>query len=189
MKNVIEFPEESTLFDEASAWIIKMTGDEPPSATDIAELNAWVAQSPEHRAVYQECASTWDGLDLLSELRVPNEQGASGQSEGMHFILWWLFLPLVLVAEVFVRIVNLLKPPVQQHPWFSGSMATAASLGLMFLLVLQPADNLYVTSVGEQSVHQLEDGSTLWLNTNSQIEIDYSEQRRRRLQRGAIDRV
>ncbi len=177
MENVIDFPDRSVLIDEATAWIIKISGDEAPSAEEIQALNDWVAQSPSHKAVFQELASTWDGLDLLSELVVPGPQALAQKRSGFTLLVWWLLLPLYFLLSLIGRVGRALTSP-QHSRWVYGGAVSAGLVVTLWLVALQTPQSL-VTGLGEQTRFDLEDGSTLWLNTNSHIVFDFSEQRRK----------
>ena len=178
MEKVIEFPDRSIIEDEATAWVIKMSRDEPPTPEEIKALNAWVAQSAVHKAVFQQMASTWDGLDLLSELRVPGELTVAEKHRRVSVFLWWLLVPLWLVAQLIGSSKQAYNAMTQPR-WVLGSAATVLSMGVGLWLLLNQTPGTYITAIGEQSTYTLPDGSSLWLNTNSEINIYYSDSKRR----------
>jgi transmembrane sensor len=66
--------------------------------------------------------------------------------------------------------------------WFKGAVGVAACLMLALLLwpaSQQPlAESLYQTALGEQQAIELEDGSTLTLNTSSRVAVSFNEKHR-----------
>jgi len=77
------------------------------------------------------------------------------------------------------------KPkPVSWRNWPVMAGAIAASLALIIVGVMSfsfPADQMmasYDTVIGERSTLILADGSTLTLNTNSKVEVDFSDEER-----------
>ena len=178
METIIEFPDRKVIIDEATAWVIKMAGDEPPTPAEIQALNDWVAQSPLHKEVFQQLASTWDGLDLLSELRVPGEVSATVKRSYTSVVLWWLLVPLWLLTQLLGGTKQAISSVAQPRLVF-GSAATVLGLCVGLWLVLNQPTGVYMTAIGEQSSYTLPDGSSLWLNTDSQIEVDFSESRRK----------
>lgn len=173
MKNIFEFPDRKLIVDEASDWVIRMARDEPPSAEEVAAMNTWLAQSSIHKEVYLELASTWDGMDVLSGLVVPEDQGSQLKAGGPKLLV---LFPFLLAQQVYSRFFNTLKSITPPRRWAYGT----ALMALIIAVVLIPVQTVqtYTTVVGEQASLTLEDGSTLWLNTNSQIEVDFSEGRR-----------
>jgi transmembrane sensor len=74
---------------------------------------------------------------------------------------------------------------------FSSKLTTSATLLLSsvfcaWLILVSPngndiegLSNEYVTNIGEQAKHLLPDGSTIWLNSSSHVEVTYSKNYRR----------
>ncbi len=182
MENILEFPDRSRIEEEASQWIVRFEGDEPPTREDIEALKAWMGRSPAHREVLMQYASTWNDMDLLSELMLPLGNASKPKSGFFGTLLAWLLAPVMLLAAL----VGGLKHLVDATP---GRWATASVvLALGALAVLSPsllfnqpggANNIYATSIGETVSRTLADGSTLWLNTDSRVEVDYSGEKRR----------
>lgn len=173
MENIIEFPDKNVIEEEASRWIIKFEGDEPPTRQDVEELKAWMSQSSTHREVLERFASNWNDMDLLAELLIPIEQDHKTSTFGLKSLMLWVFAPIMLIG----RIVSGLTRPAM-------AVSIVFILGVVFsswMVLYQrgPADNIYVTSVGEQLNHTLEDGSVLSLNTDSRVEVNYSGNKRK----------
>lgn len=177
--NIVEFPDQGVIEDEAWQWVIQFEGDALPSGDEIVALNEWMARSPNHKKTLLQIARGWDGLDLLGELIVsPAQQENHGASRAATLLLW-LFSPILFLVSLPGR--SLIDMPARvRAPAVMASVAGLAGMVLMLVFVLQPSGrNDYITALGEQASHQLADGSTIWLNTDSQVAVDFSHSIRR----------
>lgn len=173
MEKVIEFPEARVIEQEAAEWIVRLERSEKPSPQEIAELNQWIKRSPRHKRILIRYATLWSDMDVLSALMLfePVRHG------GMNAFKRWL-MPIVSFAA------NLQRK-------FRSSRRSPAAVALMLLVVmvaLSPVildlikngqNQVLVTAVGEQLSRTLPDGSTLLLNTDSKVHVDYSPGTRR----------
>ena len=145
---------------EACAWVAKLH-DTQPSRQDLVALRQWTKQSPEHVAELRRVARLWDELNVLTELAVPVEVPRLRKLGKKH-----------LFVKPFAR-------------WaVAGAVATVAALAV-FGVLRQPPTNVqqavpssqtYATKIGEQRLVALPDGSTVLLNTASQLRVDYSSE-------------
>ena len=175
MKNDNDKVEVLTVEDQAWAWIVRLDGDEEPSHEDIQALHRWMAESPEHHHTFKRLSQHWDELDTLSALAVPQEQQAS-RSMGMRYFMLWLLAPVLLLFGV---VQQSLAASVE-YPRRVAAAGAVMALVVSVFIWQSPggASGTYVTQVGEQAQYTLPDGSTLWLNTNSEVSVAYGEQRR-----------
>jgi transmembrane sensor len=165
-ENIIDFPDQNAIEVEAWEWLSRLDGDDPLSATEHAQFREWKSRSPAHQQQIEQAASVWGQMNVLTELAVPADQpDQTGQAQRLSIfasLTYWLkqtiapngptLLPRGLaLASVF-------------------SVAAVISL----ILIQSPDTNLYITQVGEQQTHQLADGSVIQLNTNTQVQVDYS---------------
>lgn len=151
MNNVVDFPNQEKRLDEASLWLARI--DRHLSDDEKNDLIAWLRQDIENLRVLVELANLWDKMDRLS-----------------------------LLSEVF-------HSQPKKKNYFSRYLAAAA---IAFLIVCTPAiwfflsqpdenfnNQLFLkTAIGEQRKVFLVDGSTLILNTNSQVRVIYSDNQR-----------
>ena len=152
-KNIVAFPERNSfeamsVYDQAAYWVAKFDGDKPSKET-LQAFSRWVNASPAHVAEYEKLVARWESLNVLTQLHMPEQKA------------------------------------VKRAYWIYGlGAAVCASLVLVVLtvaLVISPFNNnqaIYITAIGEQKTITLSDGSTLKLNTNSQLRVDYSKSRR-----------
>ena len=154
MKNVVDFPDTTAIDDEAASWLVRLDSDEPLSDEERTRMAEWLHRSPAHRDRLLELATLWEKLNALAELAVP-------------------------LAPTAAR-----NRPVRRPRLLAGiGAATAAAALFVFLALFQTqpitaTNGLYSSAIGEQRTTTLADGSEVILNTNSQIRVDYDEDRR-----------
>jgi transmembrane sensor len=145
---------------EASVWFARMHADDV-SPQDRAGFDAWLAAHPRHAKSYAELSATWQELVKSA--------------------------PLVRAVN-FGQSMNAAAAPPARRRWISG--AVAASFAAFVLAVgwnvyKQKEETRFQTAIGEQAAVALPDGSSLDLNTNSRVWVDYTQSSRViRLERG-----
>lgn len=169
MKNIIQFPQSLNTDDDASTqaayWVAKMDSERPDRAL-FKEFLQWKNSDPLHAHAFGELAAIWaaaekdkmEDITPAEPIALPDTGNSTGQD------------------------------PLAQYLPFSLKMSVAASLLIGFCLFIMsglpinPETNLQslqlVTQVGEQTSTELNDGSELILNTNSHINVQYSEDER-----------
>ncbi len=177
MSNINEFPSNSAIEEEACLWIVKFEGDNEPTEQDIQTFNAWLAKSPVHRETLLRLSHTWNDMDVMSGLMIPLGRVLKPKRSNLEMLT---LTPLLLIAALYRYLrsasLNLFRPIIALP-----AIALIMTLSFSFLLVNDRIDapsNVYVTSIGKHSTHTLEDGSILWLNSNSQVEVNYTDSKR-----------
>jgi transmembrane sensor len=128
-----------------------------PKRTQEVEmgLRRWLAESPEHAAAFELLTDTWEKSARLR--RRPTERRVSHKLAGFTLSLSRAALAAAAVAAITV-------------------------LGTVLYL---RSDDAVVTAVGEQRTLTLEDGTRMYLNTDTRAVVHYSRaQREVRLDRG-----
>ena len=150
---VREFSAKALIKQEAGAWIVQIDQGQL-SSQQTSDLQQWIAQSSFHRDYLEKLAHNWDAMATLQQLAplFPISEPPAAQPTFIQRLQQWL------------------TPPV----WGSA----LASLALLVIIVNSQQPNQFHTRVGQQAMHQLPDGTSLSLNTNSQVRIDYSTDRR-----------
>lgn len=151
--NVIPLVDPALLEAQAAAWIARLDRD-PPSESDLAEFAAWRALSPLHRQAADRMSGLWSDLDVLA-----------GQAEALEIAT---------------------APRGQAAPgrtlWRLAGLAAAlllvVGMGLAAARFYLPVTHIYDTGVGGQRTVNLEDGSSIQLNTDSQVEVRYTPRSR-----------
>ena len=155
-ENIVEFPDQTAIEEEAGVWLIKLDGDTAPSNEELALLREWLERSPVHREQLGRLADYWDKLNVLTELAVPLGHPGSRANHG--------FIASIRQAVPRIRV--------------AGLATVVIVIGIATTLWLRPdpllsSNGLYATTVGQQQSATLADGSVVLLNTNTQIKVDY----------------
>jgi transmembrane sensor len=154
--------------DQAAEWFARsrsgqMTGQER------ATFESWLRADPEHGRAYARCQSVWSGLQII-------------QDE-----------PQILAVRDRVR-----KMQLRRQWWVIGGSAAVLSvlLAVALVLLMKPYDirvtsaaadrpARFATEIGHLSHVVLPDGSTVVLDTDSSIALNFDSERRDiRLERG-----
>ena len=142
--------------DNAAAWIARLGSDQRTRADDEA-FEAWLAADPAHADQYAEHAELWHGLASLG-----------GDADARAALLG---------GEVRALPE---RPPISRRAAIAGfGTAAAASLALFATPGLDRVRGVHRTRRGEQRQVILADGSRLMLDTDSRIDVDFSEAERR----------
>jgi transmembrane sensor len=155
MGKVADFPNRDTIEAEACAWISQFDGDQPPSPEDMDALREWASRSPLHHQELERLSALWGDINILTELSQSLDNAESNDKKGV-------FSPAPIMAGLAAILI--------------------IAVGVMFWPNQRPAKLIhlvYSTQVGEQHLAALPDGSSVQLNTASQLEVDYSNQRRK----------
>lgn len=143
------------LASEARDWVIRRhSGEFGPQ--DEVELNAWLAQSPEHVAAYDEQERFWSKrLAGLEDTFLEHMDQSDLQSDA---------------ADPF-------RKPASRIPAVTaviGALAACCALGLFLARGgLAGSGTVYETRVGEIRTVSLEDGTQLSLDTNTSVNVSY----------------
>lgn len=158
MAEIVRFPNRVEAHEKAAAWLARV--DKGMSADDEVELRNWLREDERNREAFFELATFWDEADRLAEL-----------------------------AELFPLEEAVPRParPRLAHRWL---YATAAAVGVAGIAVLvmdgvgvptsgetQPGAAFvteYRTSVGGRVTERLPDESVVELNTDTELNVDYS---------------
>lgn len=138
------------MIEEAANWILKLESGDGLNSKDKAKLCAWLDQSPAHREHFERLAKVWGDANILTELAVPLRR-SQYQARTVFGVSW------VAMAASLLLVIGLFG-----FYMFNGALDTQAN-------------GVIATKVGSQKTIDLADGSTLKLNTNSKVRIDYSK--------------
>jgi transmembrane sensor len=162
MSNIIDISGQAALEQEAATWVTKLDGSKLPAA-EFTAFRDWVSTSEAHRTAFEKIANVWGELDILSELDEALPAIEMAQKKSKLDAFWGSLMPRPSYA-------------------FAGLVAVVA-IGLSWQNINNPNNPVaepayYVTDTGESKTVALADGSDLLLNTASQIEVQYSEDKR-----------
>jgi transmembrane sensor len=173
MTNVTGFTNTQKIKEEAANWLLIIEQESPLSPQKAKALQDWTDTSDVHKAVIMRMSQTWNNMDLLSAMRVSPEQKSRFSIGAIK----------VLLGDKILRALSKQdnKPATDGYSLFFRFNLVAVCFIASFLVFDFIGNNsdisepiYYVTEVGEYKNHILDDGSTLWLNSNSKVKVDYS---------------
>jgi len=148
-KNIVSFPNLKVIEKEAATWVAHMD-TRALTEEERKQFHKWVKQSSQHRESIERMSIIWGGSDILDELNYIDHETESIDE----------------IPETRVK-----------NNWLQ--VAIAASVVLVFTTLFYQSFNSveqsqqghYITAVGGQETIVLIDGSTIILNTNSEIDV------------------
>lgn len=161
MGEVYRLPNLQDTEREASDWFARMNADDT-TADDHARFEEWLRAHPCNAKAYAELAATWKELARAG--------------------------PLVR-AVYFGQVMNAASARSARSPrwlaWVLAATVAVMALGVSWNFYKRQEANRFQTAIGEQVAVLLPDGSSFNLNTDSRIDVDYSQHSRViRLERG-----
>lgn len=154
MKNVVDFPDMTAIDDEAAAWLVRLDAEIELSEEERAQIGEWLNRSPVHRERLLKLAATWENLNVLTELAVPLVPSTPSRPGHVRFLTTFFAASAAVVALSAMLFVYL--------QWLAPAPYTATN-------------GLYSTEIGKHRSTVLADESELYLNTNSKVRVDFSE--------------
>ena len=147
-----------TIKEEAGEWVWRLDAEDVSNETREA-FRRWMAEDPRHRETYDYLSKVWTGLDGLKVLKTDIRLASTrrGVREEEWRSRFHIPLPAVKAAAVAAAFI----------------MAVTLAVVLTSRHVTEPAAQLIATAVGQQRSVTLADGSTVDLNTNTIVEIDF----------------
>ncbi len=154
MSNVVEFEARTSVEHQAREWLIRMDGDEPLTDAEIQTLRAWMQRSALHRAELKRICKFWREANVLAELAVCLESATQRSAENRR--RWATAVALAASAVLAAVILTW---------WYLQRLDGVGS-------------GSYQTLVGQQKSIALSDNSSIQMNTDSQVQVDYSSEAR-----------
>lgn len=155
----------------AADWLARRFAGLTPEEQSAFEC--WRAADPRHAAVYGELEAAWRALDRvrLPETALDHPDPDALAPRGVR--------PMRLRLRPFLAAAAAVVITGAGWAWLGFKGGGEADQ------VVAPHTDLLITAVGEVQKLDLPDGSMVWLNTDSHVEVTYSAAERRvRLQRG-----
>ncbi len=144
----------------ASDWVIRRELADW-KATDQADLDKWLSESPHNRVAFLRAASVWDRANRLRALKRPANRGFS-------FLRRRKAVPILLRATAAL------------------GLASIAGVGAVSWLS-RPQETIYTTAIGGHETVPLADGSQVELNTDTVLRVSETPaQRVAKLDRGEV---
>ncbi len=153
-----------TIEMEAAEWLMRLSeGD--ISANDINNFKSWQCKNPDNKGTFDKLSAIWDSFAILGELeKYAAENSTSKKSAVLATIRSkWLDHKHLTSVAMAAGIILAVFISVFYNYWDSSQTTFVAT---------------YATAVGEQETFALPDGSTVELNTNSTVNINFTEDAR-----------
>ena len=157
------------LLDEASSWIVRLS-NESATEQDHQSFALWLGKSSEHRAAYDQVESLWFDLGCVRYVEplvepILEDQPSAGEGQ----------------PGAAAKQSSNLWTKIAKARNFAAAFALCTVAGALFLSF----DNEqkwpqrdFATTIGEQRIITLSDGSKVQLNTNSRLRVQYSSDQR-----------
>jgi transmembrane sensor len=163
--NVVTLPSPDDIETQAASWLTVL-GRADLNESDKADFERWLNSSDRHRAAFNELAALWDDMSVLKELDDIAESAIAVSDSRPRF---WQSHPFISIAASIIICVVIMG--VFSFPYLSNP----------------EQQDVFITEMGQQRTVELSDGSTLQLNTDSHVEINFSrDQRNIRLISGEV---
>lgn len=157
-RKVVDFPRRESIEIEAASWVVRR-GSEDFGPADETAFAAWLKASERHRDAFRRLAATWEDAAVLEELDdiadSVEEDAGSREAPPWRSIGMLASAACVMAVIVGVMLTSALEPGPGQAQENQQDF---------------PRD--YVTGVGEQRTIDLDDGSSIRLNTDSAVSVD-----------------
>ncbi len=172
---ILSFPDRAAIDEEAAAWVARFDAGDV-SAKEQAAFQEWLNRSQLHRDAIEDFGALWAEFDGLKLLTGPSEDGR-GVNRGFRHIpvlsgaRYWLAASAAALTAVAAVAVLFPRPPQETAKGDRPALVRTAAPAPVGKLV-------YQTPVGAQKRVTLADGSSVMLNTDSRLEVDFSPRRR-----------
>lgn len=154
-------PEKPSSNRRASEWLVLLeSGD--ATEEDRARFEAWLAEDQRHREAYAGLTETWGRLTVMR-----GRARAAGGEPGRD--------PDLQGPELSRRS----RRRTYRWTWAAAAAVLVAAFLAGILSLPGDAEIRYRTDVGERRTVSLADGSTLELNTDTEVVVEYTDERRR----------
>ena len=176
MNNVTGFTNTDIIYQEAAEWILLIEDSPELSDKQIAALNVWVATSTVHRDCIENMSNSWGEMDLLSSVMLPKELVKSTFSGRAISSVFAFFIAFISYISFQIKRLKSMFPPMTMVPV---SLTIVAYIAYSLVSLPRGDETVLQTQVGQHLDYTLEDGSTIWLNSNTKVTLAYTEHFRR----------
>lgn len=163
---ILTFPDAAATEAEAAAWVARFDAGDV-SAKDQVAFQEWLNRSALHREAIAEYGNLWSEFDALGLLINTDEAGREAGARDDRPAMLERARPWL--AACAAAVIAVAGGALLFHPKPRDSAKTESH---------PPARLFYETTVGGQRTITLADGSSVILNTNSRLDVDFSDKRR-----------
>jgi transmembrane sensor len=166
----------SDISDAAAEWLIRLEGQTSPEAWDA--LEAWMDEDPRHRAAFIRLRVAWNRVDRLKNVRpvdgtIDADLLARKKVSPAELLIQGL---QPLQGTPRRRLEDLLMPERRRVLATAGALAAAGVFA--WFAAYHFGWKSYETGVGGREKIELTDGSTVDLNTNTELDARITGSRR-----------
>lgn len=151
--------EELTIAEQAARWFYALQRN----PAEQAAFGTWLAESPRHVEEFLLVSAVYRQFDKLDPAAMDAGQVMAEASSNV-----------VALQRASAKQTMLSKPVASR--WKLA--AAAAMLAVAVAAVLWMSPRQYSTDIGEQRAFDLADGSVVYLNTRSRVQVSFSDERR-----------
>ena len=182
----------SSIEAEARQWLIRLDSDTSLSQADRAALSEWAGRSPAHHQELVRISAFWNEANVLTELSIPLQASASQTSKDNQQAQkvsdslggFWSGLAGSVSGSVNA-VANVFANKIAMSVTAMALVVVMVVNGPFATVNYSDSNGIYVTAIGDVVSQTLADGTVLKINTDSQVQVDYSESVRKiRLLRG-----
>ncbi len=159
--------------EQAAFWFARLRADNA-SKGDQRRFKAWLEESPRHAEAYALQEEVWTAMQdsAVDDEIMAMRQNALGASAAANNNSWYKYGAIAASLLVLAVSVMLMNP-------FGNSNGSGGADPAEQLAQLEPQSSpIYRTAIGQRSTVNLPDGSVVELNTDSLIQINFSDERR-----------
>lgn len=162
--------ETPALSEEAAHWLIEL---EEPGADTLRRFAAWLETSPRHVEEFLLVAAVWKAFDNMDAERRLDIQTLLNEARSNVRPLGSYIPRAPAESSTVVE-----KPRRIRAFALAAVVVLAVVTGVTVWLFQHGSPQIYATAHGEQRALKLEDGSVIYLNTQSRVEVRFSRQTR-----------
>ena len=153
MNHRVKFPDNNAITDQAADWLIRLDDDKSLTKQERLQLADWINQSSRHRHELYRLAGVWEKLNVLTDLAMPLNGNKHTPDTPVYRRQRWL--PLAGVAAILLVAIFTGNNWLRQDSY-------------------EQMNQSYETATGKQLTLPLADSSSVILNTDSKVRIEYS---------------
>lgn len=165
---ILAFPDTAAIDAEAAAWVARFDAGEV-SAKDQAAFQEWLNRTPLHRSAIAEYGNLWSEFDTLKQLTGQGDAAPAPVAQETPLLMrarpWLAACAVVAIVGAGGVVFFQPKPQTQQTQ-------------IAKLEIPSPTGLFYESAVGVQRRITLADGTSVILNTNSRLDVNFSANRR-----------
>ncbi len=161
--------------EQAADWL-QVLHEGMPSDSVMADFDRWMNLSARHSEVYAEMSESYYALDFGDGFGGSLDESKGGEQESEIALACSQVVPIASAPKKTAASSRSTRRPLAYVSALVGSLAVAASFFAVFILgqfSLPHTAAELVSPIGEVKLHELADASTVHLNTNTSLNIDY----------------